>query len=222
MKRRLIIILFLIAITFIPSVVNAEAVNLSDYKTTNLEETLKAEDIDVDLGDYSEDGNKVTIYLFRGKGCSHCQDFLKYLGEELVKDYGDKFKLVAFETWEDSYNAELFTKVAEFRGDEASGVPYILIGNVRLQGFDNSMASKVKSAIDKEYSSSNRYDIFDEMNKEEENNKDSVSTTVIIWNLVFSLITIVTLMIFVGNKNKKLIEKIEELEKKVNSKRKAK
>ena len=35
---------------------------------------------------YAENDNQVTLYLFRGSGCSHCHDFLEFLNNNLAEN----------------------------------------------------------------------------------------------------------------------------------------
>lgn len=143
------------------------------YNHTNLVETLEAENIELQNEDYQENDKQVTIYMFRGQGCTHCQEFLTFLSE-LTKEYGDKFKLVAFETWKDEANSELMSEIAEQLGTEATGVPYIIIGDQVFPGYASAYDDQIKSAIDTLYNTpvAQRYDIF--LNKKEPKNHDLV------------------------------------------------
>ena len=72
------------------------------------------------------------------------------------------FKVVDYETWYDEDNAELMKKVADARGEEANGVPYIIIGNKSWNGFAESYASEMLEEIKSEYEKDvkDRYDIM--------------------------------------------------------------
>ena len=120
----------------------------ADYNTTNLVETLEAEKIELKNKDYTENSKQAIIYLFRGQGGGHCQEFLAFLSD-LTEDenYGDKFRLVAFETWQDSANKDLMDEVAESFGEEASGVPYIIIGDKTFGGYASDYDEQIKAAI---------------------------------------------------------------------------
>ena len=95
MKKKFIIGL-LAAILCLPTHVFAEKVDLASFNKMNTEETLKAENITADLSNYKENDKQITIYMFRGQGCIHCQDFLNYVANTLIPQYGNYFKLVSF------------------------------------------------------------------------------------------------------------------------------
>ena len=116
------------------------------YSTTNLVETLEAENIELKNKDYTEDSKQAIIYMFRGQGCVHCQEFLTFLSE-ISEEYGEYFRLVAFETWQDSTNKELMSEISTSLGEEAGGVPYIIIGDKTFAGYASSYDDQIKDAI---------------------------------------------------------------------------
>ena len=134
---------------------------LDMYNTTNLVETLEAENIELVNKDYTENSKQAVIYLFRGQGCSHCQEFLTFLSS-LTEEYGEYFRLVAFETWKDTANSELMSEVAESLNTEASGVPFIIIGSQFFGGYASDYDESIKQAIMDLYNTDveKRYDIF--------------------------------------------------------------
>lgn len=201
----------LVGLLFVPMMINAD---VKDYKTNTLSEVLKEEGIDIDLGDYKESDEKINIYLFRGKGCTVCRKFVTFLGEN-IEEYGKYFNLVAFEVYYDVDNSKLMSEVSNFFGDEAEGVPYIVIGDEYFPGFidTDDYESSIKTAIKKLYDSKDRYDVFEELDKPVEEAKDN-STSIILWNLFFT--TAATLVIlFVNDRHyKELNSKIENIRKK--------
>ena len=136
----------------------------SKYNTTNFVETLEAENIELKNKDYTENGDQVIIYMFRGQGCSHCREFLTFLNELAAdEEYAYKFRLVAFETWKDETNSKLMSQISKTYGEEATGVPYIIIGNQVLPGYSSTYDDQIKSLIDTIYNTkvSERVDAFD-------------------------------------------------------------
>ena len=136
----------------------------------------------------SESENKeVTLYFFRGEGCSHCAEFQAWL-EEIEPEYGQYFEVKDYETWNDEDNADLMQQVAEARDEEANGVPYIIVGNKSWQGFADDYKSEILSEIQELYETnpSERYDIMALMNKagtekkEEDHTGDVIAIIVII------------------------------------------
>ena len=219
MKKKFIILL--IAILLLPTIAFAEKINLEDYTSLNLEETLKDEqsynaDFTYDLTGYTENDNQITIYVFRGKGCPHCEDFLSYLGNDLVKNYGSYFKVVSFQTWGDTNEAtnnnRLLTKVGNFLNFEKTGaVPLIIIGDQHFLGYGESSNAEIESAIMSLYNSSDRYDIFEEMSKEEKTTDKTSNASIIIWNIIIAVIGV---LIVVAHNNYIKNEIINALDKK--------
>ena len=82
-----------------------------------------------------EENQKVNIYFFYGDGCGYCASAEEFF-ESIQEEYGDKFNLVMYETWNDTDNAELMDAVADARKEEPQGVPYIIIGDQSWQGYD--------------------------------------------------------------------------------------
>ena len=109
----------------------------------------------------SEESKEVNLYFFRGEGCPHCEEAEEWF-KSIEEEYGDYFKVVDYETWYNQENAELMQKVAKARGEEAQGVPYIIIGNQSWNGFTESytgeMIAKIKSEFEKDVK--DRYDIM--------------------------------------------------------------
>lgn len=109
----------------------------------------------------SIEDNKVNVYFFRGEGCSHCAEAEEFF-DSIEKEYGQYFNLVDYETWYNSDNASLLEKVAEARGEDVQGVPYIIIGDKSWSGYSSDFDDDIKSAIKSVYdtSSDQRYDIM--------------------------------------------------------------
>lgn len=138
------------------------------YETKNLKDTLAAENIELENKSYKENDKQAVIYMFRGQGCYFCRNFLTFLSS-ISKDYGKYFKLVSFEVWYNEQNSALFNKVGALNGEnlEKLGVPYILIGDQKFNGFNESFGDSIKDAIKKEYEKHGT-DVFDRLAKAEE------------------------------------------------------
>ncbi len=201
--KKLIVVFCLFMI--LPILTNAKSINLSDYTVTSLEEALKEEEISYDFSNYQENDQQITIYLFRGKNCGFCRKFLTYVASTLIPNYGNKFKVITFEVWNHSDNSELFDQTAEFLGDKADGVPYIIIGDQTFNGYAEDMNSSITAAIDKLYASSDRYDVFEEMGKVK--NPSSNTVTIVLWCLSFTILSTGILLY----KNHQLEVQLEEL-----------
>ena len=141
--KKVFLAILISVLCFIPFSVNAEE---KEYKTLNLDEALKEEEIDHDFSNYKETDDQAIIYLFRGKGCAYCKKFLTYLNS-IVDDYGKYFKVVSYEVWYDTDNNELLQKIGEARDEKISGVPYILIGDKSWSGYASSLDDEIIDAI---------------------------------------------------------------------------
>ncbi|MBR2833027.1 MAG: hypothetical protein IKE75_01075, partial [Bacilli bacterium] len=148
-------ITLLLLILLMPSFVLA-----ASYESKTLSEALKDEEIENDLEGYDDNEEKPVIYLFRGKGCSHCYEFLEYASSDLVKEKGDKFRMVTYEVWNNKENAELMQKVSDYFEDEANGVPYIVIGEKTFNGYSKSMNKEIEEAIDKLNEDEEKFDVL--------------------------------------------------------------
>ena len=171
MKKIIAVVLTLMLV--LPIGVCAKDTKYSTYETKNLKETLEAEGIELENKDYEETEDQVIIYLFRGQGCSHCKEFLEFLNS-ISNEYGKYFKLVSFEVWYDEANGSLLTSVADLLGEEASGVPFIVIGDSVYPGYAESMAETIKDEIKSLYDKEpkDRYDIFDNLGNAEKKKKE--------------------------------------------------
>lgn len=196
------ITVLLLLVMLMPTIVLAAP----KYESKTLEEALKDEKIEYDLGDYEEKDDQVTIYLFRGKGCSHCYEFLEYVSSKLIKEYGDKIKVVTYEVWNNKNNSKLMEKISDYFKDDASGVPYIVIGEKTFNGYAESMNDELKSAIDDLYDSDERFDVFDkiDLSKETSESEEKSDSTLTIVFIIFAAIAIVALIVTSINKKKQV------------------
>lgn len=188
----------------------AEKVNLSDYETLGLKETLESEKMKEEFKKYSESDDQINIYMFRGQGCGYCKAFLTFLNG-ITDEYGKYFKLVSFETWYNNSNSELLKTISNFVENPAQGVPYIIIGEHVFPGYASDYDESIKSAILELYNSNQRYDVFEAYNNSLNSSgvSDSAVTTIVIWDLVFTTIATVVIILVIkktiNNKNKNLV-----------------
>lgn len=124
----------------------------------------------------------INFYLFYGNGCPHCESAIEYLNG-LDESERAKFNLIKYEVWYDEDNASLMNSVANLMGEDTSnlGVPFIIIGDQTLVGFDeNSSGKLITDAINKAYNASERYDIASKVDLSKGNidtSSDKPSTT---------------------------------------------
>ena len=166
---------------------------------------------------YSENDNQAIIYMFRGNGCGYCRSFLTFLNS-ITDEYGKYFKLVSFEVWNDSANSELMNKISTFMGEQATGVPYIIIGDQVFPGYAGTYDDSIKSAIKDLYNKSKdeRFDVFNEYNKsvsEKEKAEASATSKPIIWNLIFTSIATIIVVSYVNSSKKQVLSAIRSQKK---------
>lgn len=196
----------------------AEKIDVNDYETMDLKNTLESEEMTLSNADYKETDNQVTVYLFRGLGCGFCRNFLTFINS-ISKEYGDKFKLVSFETWNNSDNSELLGAISNFIGEPAEGVPYIIIGDQVFPGYTNSYDEGIKQAIDTLYAQepSQRYDVFEAYNdklvKDAKAEKSAVAKP-IIWNFIFITIATIVIVCKMNSNKKEVLEAVKAAAKK--------
>ena len=185
-----------------------------NYKTLNLVEALKEEEIELENKDYKETDDQAIIYLFRGNGCGFCRKLLTYLSS-ISKEYGKYFKVVSFEVWNDAENNSLMQKVAGVTGVAAQGVPYYIIGDETFDGYAESYNDRIINAIMKEYNEPDpNADVFNKLDEKENGTTKSSGTdtfAIIFWNLVIVGVG-AGLVIYFNDKNKKeILKRIEEI-----------
>lgn len=148
MKKLKLFLAIIMCLFAMPLAVLADEGNDDNVEVTSGETEVQEED------------TRVKIYFFRGEGCPHCADAETFF-DSIEEEYGQYYKILDYETWYNSDNADLLQKVGEARNEEISGVPYILIGDKSWSGYDDSFADEIKETIKSEYEKdvADRYDI---------------------------------------------------------------
>lgn len=212
MKKTKIFLTVVLAVLVLPLVIKADEVT---YESKNFVDTLAAENITISNSNYSENDKQVTIYLFRGQGCGYTIAFLNFMNS-ISEEYGDYFKMVSYEVWYNANNADLFQKTSKFLdGSVAGGVPYVIIGKKTFGGYTASWDEEIKQAIMDEYNNKDRYDVFEEMSKEDDGKEktDAISSsTVILWNLIFSIISTSIIVLFFSYKFGKFEHRLKQVQ----------
>ena len=169
MKKYLILLLVAVTVFVIPF--NAKAATKKvlgkEYQTKNFVETLQEEELDIPAN-YKETNDQITIYLFRGKGCSYCRAYLTFMSN-IAAEYGKYFKMVSFEVWNIEDNWNLMNQISYLKqGDIVQGVPYYIIGDKVFNGYASDYDEDIKKAIVDLYNTekSKRADIFETAEKE--------------------------------------------------------
>ena len=140
-----------------------------------------------EVTDSGKSSKEVNLYFFRGEGCSHCAEAEAWF-ESIEEEYGEYFKIVDYETWNDADNAELMQTVAKARGESADGVPYIIIGNQSWNGFAADYEDEILAAIKSEFAKDpkDRYDIMTLLPKSNKKAEKNDTAAIIITFLVIA------------------------------------
>ena len=213
MKKKLLILLLVVAV--LPFKVFAASF-LDDYNTMNFKDTLAAESIELENKDYQENDKQAIIYMFRGSGCGYCKAFLNFLNS-ISKEYGQYFRLVSFEVWNDQKNSGLLNKVPLVTNEAAGGVPYIIIGEKVFAGYASSYDEDIKKAIMAQYNDPS-YDVMEKLDERLNGSTsgDTSSVAIIFWNAFFIVAATVAIII-VSNKNTQKV--LDAVNKKDNKKK---
>lgn len=151
---------------------------LADTQALDLKSTVESVGLTFKGEDYKETDEQVMVYLFRWTTCDHCHNAISYFND-LIPEHGDKFKMRSFETSANQDNDELKKKIAKFMDLEAPGVPLIIIGENSFYGFSDDTKDKILQAIDNVYNSTEKYDVFDEMEKDQKSNNNTAVIIII-------------------------------------------
>lgn len=84
------------------------------------------------------ESEKITVYLFRGKTCSHCEEALEYINNH--RDLIPKnVEIVTYEVWENEKNAKLQDAVADYLDVDKEakdyGTPFFVVGEEYIKGY---------------------------------------------------------------------------------------
>lgn len=88
---------------------------------------------------------EVKLYLFYSKYCPHCANEKNFL-EKLQTQYSN-LKVEMFEVAENKENSELLSSVKRVLKTENNYVPYTVIGNIGLTGYNENIASQIEHFV---------------------------------------------------------------------------
>ena len=126
---------------------------------------------DTDTPTSNNDSEKtVTVYLFRGNGCPHCEHAMEFL-ESIADDYG-YLEIISYEVWYNSENQKLMEEVSNELGIEVStSVPLIVIGTeYARRGYSDGMEDGIIREIESSYQSSDYEDVVEKVLEENDLN----------------------------------------------------
>ena len=114
------------------------------------------------IEDVKKAETKKNLYLFYGDGCPYCERELAFL-EQIYPEYQSYFNLYAFEVWNNQENKEFLNQVAELLDTKAGSVPYLVIGNEVIIGFNEERQTIIQDKI----LENTNFDILEEIKKQE-------------------------------------------------------
>ena len=84
----------------------------------------------------AEEGD-ITVYLFRGSTCQHCEDALEYINDhrDLIPE---NVEIVTYEVWDNEENATLMDTVADILEVDKTdnyGTPFFVVGREYIKGY---------------------------------------------------------------------------------------
>ncbi len=175
--------------------------------------------------------DKVTMYVFYGSTCPHCQELEEYIATTLKKDsrVKDILEVKYYEVWENSTNASFMTTVGTQLGTQVKGVPFIVIGEKYFSGYGETMNEEIVSTIKNQKDNSKYVDVVAELVKAtgaqltESNpepagandNKDETKKNNII-GIVILVVTLAVIVIIIFTRHKDEDEEdVEEVEEEV-------
>lgn len=93
--------------------------------------------------------DKVTMYVFYGNGCPHCEELEQYIATTLKKDsrVKDYLEVKYFETWYDETNQNVLSAIGNALQVDVKGVPFVVIGNDYFSGYGAQMNEEIVSKI---------------------------------------------------------------------------
>ncbi len=143
------------------------ALKYVDLKYNNSEEKKEEKEEEEELSTPQYEKDVVpTFYVFYGQECPHCEELFEWINNW---NYENEYQLVKYEVWHNDSNRELMNAVADYLGVEASGVPFIVIGNGTMKGFSKNLSpDQIKSLLDEAVKNSSEgtyYDVIKTVSK---------------------------------------------------------
>lgn len=141
-----------------------------------------------DEGEAVEEKVPVQIYEFYGSTCGYCAALNEYL-DSIEEEYGDYFDVVKFEVWSSQENSELMEKAAKVMNADVTGVPFLVIGDKYLTGFEEKDKETIITYIMAEYEKEEylRYNLLNEIENYDETAEERTKRN----NIILTCISIV-------------------------------
>jgi len=130
MKNSIKFLLFILLL-FLP--LNTFAIS-NDYK-----------DVVYDVTGYDIDDDKVTLYLFHGAECPHCNAEIKWL--DTIKDKYKEVDFVYYEVWHNKENSDYLDMIFNKLHVKSNSIPFTVIGDEYFVGFSDSVKEEIENCL---------------------------------------------------------------------------
>lgn len=119
------------------------------------------QDVDTNVNE----AKAVTVYVFRGEGCPHCEEALEFLSG--LQEKYNYLKVVSYEVWKNEANSDFHDEVIkDLNLQVQTGVPLIIIGDdYYLYGFTSNKGEELENKIKEAYENDNYTDKVGELSK---------------------------------------------------------
>ena len=126
------------------------------------ENPIKNNEDEIPSVDNVDAKEEINIYLFWGDGCPRCEEMMSFL-DSIEKEYGKYYNLIKYEVWKNQENSQLMNRFGEELNEKPRGVPYLVIGNVSISGYNPSKDEYIKKTIVDQYNSKDYVDIYEKV-----------------------------------------------------------
>ncbi len=109
-----------------------------------------------------ENKEAINVYLFWGNGCHICENLMNYF-EELEKEYGNYYNLIKYEVWYNEENSNLMHEVGNKLNQTYFAVPFLVIGDEVIVGYNNNKDNYIKERIIEEYNNNEYVDVVEQI-----------------------------------------------------------
>lgn len=136
--------------------------NIETLKEAQNQSNVIEETEEIDKIQESIDKEEINVYLFWGDGCHICENLMAYF-DTLEEEYGDYYNLIKYEVWYNEENANLMYEVGNKLNQTYFAVPFLVIGDEVIVGYNNTKDNYIKERIIEEYNNSEYVDIVDQI-----------------------------------------------------------
>ncbi len=141
-----------------------------DTQKENTQDQIEETTNNENTNENNQAENQVTLYLFHGEECPHCEHAIEFL-KSITDDYS-YLNIITYEVWHNTENKKLMDEVATRVGLEVSeAVPLIVIGtNYADRGFGEGLEDILKEEFENAHTSSEYEDIIKDILEENQIN----------------------------------------------------